>query len=161
LWDRIKEQPARVLQLLQAFVGMAVALQWVNFTPNQTAAVLAVASTMLNLALALAVRQFVWPLVTAFVQAAIPLALEFGWWAVDDQATATIYSFVALVGVVLLPSRLNPETKLPPLQAVEVADGVFEVQDGRGLQLTYEKRHKDAPPPDRPGPNVERDPRSW
>lgn len=126
LWVRVKENPAATLQLLQVALGVLVAFEVLPFTDGQQAGVLAVAAAVLNLALALAVRSFAWPLITALVQAAIPLAVEFGWGASDLQIGA-IYALVAAFGTWFVRSKVTPETRLPALRAVETEPGRFEV----------------------------------
>lgn len=114
LWDRIKEQPTIVIQTVQVLLGLAVAFNIVSMTDNQTAAVLAVTTAVLGFILALATRQFAWPVVTGVVQAAVVLLLEFGI-NLTDQQVGAIFAATAALGAFFVQRSVTPETKLPAL----------------------------------------------
>lgn len=114
VWDRIKTEPAVLLQLLQVLLGGAVAFGFLPFTEDEQAGIMSVAGATLALIIALVVRQFVWPLITALVQAVVPLLLTFG---VDwtEQQVGFVYLITAALGAFFIRQNVTPETKLPAL----------------------------------------------
>jgi len=113
-WERVKTEPAVLLQFLQVVLGGLVVFNLLPFTEDEQAGIMAVAGAVLSLIIGLAVRQFKWPLITAVVQTIVPLALEFG---VDwtDQQVGAIYAFTAALGAIFIRQNVTPETKLPPV----------------------------------------------
>lgn len=126
--DRIKAQPAIVVQLVQVLLGLLVGFEVFALSDDQTTQILAFVAGATGLFLGLSVRPFRWPLVTGFVQAAVTLAVGFGWDATSAQ-TAAIYAAVAVLGTLVVWPSVTPEVKLPPLGgtivAYQDASGVF------------------------------------
>lgn len=113
-WERIKTEPAVLLQFLQVVLGFLVAFNFLPFTENEQAGIMAVAGAVLSLIIGLAVRQFKWPLIVAVVQTVVPLALEFGVDWTEVQVGA-IYMVFAAAGAFFIRQNVTPETKLQPL----------------------------------------------
>lgn len=145
LWVKIKENPAATLQLLQVALGALVVFEVLPFDDAEQAGIMATAAAVLNLVLALAVRSVRWPLITAAFQAAVPLAVEFGWGATDQQIGA-IYAVVAAVGAWFVREMVTPETKLPALRAAQNADGVFEVEPRPDADVVDPPSHRRRDP---------------
>lgn len=114
LWERIKTEPAVLLQFLQVVLGFLVTFNILPFTEDEQAGIMSVAGAVLSLIIGLAVRQFRWPLIVAVVQALVPLLLEFG---VDwtEQQVGAIYMVFAAAGAFFIRQNVTPETKLPPV----------------------------------------------
>lgn len=112
--DRIKTEPAVIVQSLQAILGLLVAFSVIALTDDQTGAILATTAAALGVVLALSVRPFTWSVVTGFVQSGVVLLTAFGMEFTSEQ-TSSIYAVTAVLGAVFVRQTVTPETKLPPV----------------------------------------------
>ncbi|MGH9247994.1 MAG: hypothetical protein ACRD0W_00515 [Acidimicrobiales bacterium] len=111
---RIKTEPALLVGLAQAVLGLLVVTGVVIFTEDQTGTVLGIVSAVLSLILGLSVRPFSWPLVTGVVQAGIMLLLAFGV-NISSTTQASIYAVLAALVAIVNRQNVTPETKLSPV----------------------------------------------
>ena len=119
----LKTEPAVVIQLFQAILGILVSLGVLGFTDLQTGGVLAVIAAVLGVIQGLATRPFQVPLIVGVAQAVILAVSEFGF-DVSETVAANIYIVITVLGAVLTRQNATPETKLSPLPGAPPASAV-------------------------------------
>lgn len=107
-----KREPSFWLGLIRSVLLLLVALKLVHLTDDQSSLVLAVASSVIGIAVALSVHPFQWPLLSGLAQAVIALVLGLGF-SLSQEVQGAVLTVVSFVVIFFDRSSVVPEVSRP------------------------------------------------